>query len=152
MMHRALLLPIITLTLAACTEGTLLHCYKPLPADGWDRRDTICFDVPEAETDISGTLFVGLRTTANIGIRDIVIAVEQTGETLSRSRVDTIRYALTDAEGKALTGGVNTHQYETQHIPFHIQKGQSCTVRIHHLMTREVIPGFTEVGIRISQD
>lgn len=152
MMRRAIFLPLIGLSIAACTDGTLLHSYKPLPADGWDKRDTICFDVPKAEMDIDGTLHVGLRTTANIGMREVVLAVEQSSETASLCRCDTIRYPLTDAEGNALSKGVNMHQYETQHIPFHIQKGQSCTVRIHHLMVKELVPGISEVGIRISRN
>lgn len=152
MMRRAILLPLIGLSIAACTDGTVLHSYKPLPADGWDKRDTICFDVPQTETDINGTLLIGLRTTSNIGMQDVVLAVEQIGETASLCRCDTIRYPLTDAEGNALSKGVNTHQYETQHIPFHIQKGQSCSVRIHHLMRKETILGISEVGIRISRN
>lgn len=141
----------LSLFIAACNNsGTLLHSYKPLSAEGWDRRDTICFDLPKAEADIDGTLFIGLRTRANIGIQDIVLAVEQRNDSTGFYRKDTLRYPLTDAEGFALTGGVNLHQYETQHLPFRMKKGQSCSVRIHHLMRSEVVNGITEVGIRIN--
>ena len=135
--------------LASCTSGTLFHSYKPLPKEGWERRDTVCFDVPQAERDINGTLTIGLRTVTYVGMRDVVIAVDQCDGTAVVCRCDTIRYSLTDAEGNALTGGVNTHQYETQHLPIFLHKGKSATVRIHHLMTRETIIGITEVGIKI---
>ena len=137
--------------LIACTGGTLLHSYKPLPAEGWDRCDTVCFDLPRAEKDIDGTLFIGLRTKANVGFQDIVLAVEQFDEIAGLARCDTVRYPLADAEGYALTPGVNHHQYETQQLPIHLNKGQSGSVRIHHLMTHEVISGITEVGIKINQ-
>ena len=150
MMRRTFLLPLIGLSLAACTDGTLFHSYKPLPKEGWERHDTVCFDLPTTEKDISGTLFVGLRTTVNVGYQDIVIAVEQHLEEPFAYRCDTIRYPLTDAEGFALSQGVNHHQYETQHLPFHMQKGQKGSVRIHHLMRHEVIPGITELGIKLS--
>ena len=135
----------------SCTDGTVLHSYKPLPADGWDKRDTICFDVPKAEKNINGLLFIGLRTKAVIGIQDITLAVEQYGETTGLIRQDTIRYPLTDAEGNALSKGVNCHQYETIHLPIQIKKGQNGSVRVHHLMTREMITGITEIGIKISR-
>ena len=133
----------------ACTENTFFHSYKSLPAEGWERRDTICFDVPQQAEDIDGTLTIGLRTKANIGIQDVAIAVEQRLQAPAAYRCDTVRYPLTDAEGTALTGGINIHQYETQHLPLHLQKGQQGTIRIHHLMRRELIPGITDIGIRV---
>ena len=136
---------------ASCTGGTVLHSYKPLAKEGWERCDTVCFNVPKATENIGGTLTIGLRTIANIGIQDIVLAVEQTGDAKGVGRCDTVRYPLTDAEGYALTGGVNCHQYETQHLPFKLQKGNTAQVRIRHLMSKEVICGITEVGIRIDK-
>lgn len=133
----------------SCTGSTVFHSYKPLPAEGWERRDTICFEVPEAEADINGTLTIGLRTSANVGMRNVVLLVEQCGSQPSSCRKDTVRYPLTDADGFALSRGVNHHQYETQHLPFRLRKGQGCTVRINHLMRHEEIAGITELGIRI---
>ena len=151
MTHRNLWLA-LSLSIAACNNsGTLLHSYKPLPAEGWDRRDTIRFDLPKAETDIDGTLVIGLRTRANIAFQDIMLVVEQCLETPHTYRCDTIRYPLTDADGYALTKGVNHYQYETQQLPIHLQKGQSGSVRIRHLMRHEVIPNITEVGIRFDK-
>ena len=150
-MCRRLFFPLIGLFLSSCTGNTLYHHYQSLPAEGWERCDTICFDVPEAKENIDGTLHVGFRTAAHIGIQDIVIAVEQVGEAGRILRCDTIRYLLTDADGKALTGGVNKLQYETECVPFLCGKGNSNSVRIHHLMRHELIPGITEVGIRVER-
>ena len=108
-------------------------------------------DLPKAERDIDGTLFVGLRTAANLRYRDVVLAVEQRLTSPLFYRCDTVRYLLTDDEGFALSPGVNHHQYESQHVPFHLQKGQSGSVRIRHLMRHEVIPDITELGIRIDE-
>ena len=149
MKYRPFLLSLIGLLLVSCTDGTVLHSYKSLPAEGWERCDTVCFDVPQQAKDINGTLFIGLRTTAHIGIQDIVLVVEQRLEAPAACRCDTIRYPLTDNEGYALAGGVNNHQYETQHLPIHLKKGQSGTIRIHHLMRHEVISGITEIGIKL---
>ena len=139
------------LLFTSCTDRTLFHAYKPLPAEGWERRDTVCFDVPQTDEDTDGTLFIGLRTAAHVGIQNVVLAVEQRGEAGDILRQDTIHYPLNDAEGNALTGGVNHHQYETQQLPFHMKKGQSGSVRIHHLMSHEILSGITEVGIRINK-
>lgn len=150
MMRRSLLFPLIGLSLVSCTTDTLFHSYKPLPEEGWDRCDTIHFDLPKAEKDIDGTLFIGLRIKANIAYQDIVLAVEQRFDEPVAFRCDTVRYPLTDAEGFALSPGINYHQYETQHLPFHLTKGQSSSVRIHHLMNHEVIPDITELGIKLT--
>ena len=150
MKHHTLWLA-LSMAVMACTDGTLFHRYKPLPAEGWDRRDTVRFDLPQAEEDIRGTLTIGLRTIPNIGIRDIVLVVEQCDSLAHIRQRDTLHYPLTDAEGYALTGGVNHHQYETQHVPIRLQKGESGHICISHLMRHEEIAGITEVGIRIDR-
>lgn len=134
---------------ASCAGDTLVHRYATLPADGWARRDTVCFDLPGNVEDICGTLTVGLRTKTGVAIRDIVLAVEQCDSDAFVIRRDTVCYPLTNSEGDALTSGVNFHQYETQFVPFRMEKDRKGCVRIYHLMTRETIPGITEVGIRI---
>ena len=134
----------------ACSADTQFHTYKPLPAEGWERCDTVCFNIPKAEENIDGSLFIGLRTAANVDIQDIVLAVEQCNDSTGVLRRDTIRYPLADAEGNALAGGVNCHQYENMQLPFHVQKGESRTVRIYHLMTCDLVPGIMDVGIRVS--
>lgn len=150
-MRRTILFPLISLSMIACTDGTFLHSYKPLPAEGWDIRDTITFDIPQVQEDLDATLYIGLRTKTNIGIRDIMLAVEQSNEDAIVWRCDTVRYPLTDAEGNALNKGVNMHQYETLQIPCYLKKGKQGTIRIHHLMSNEVLTGITEVGIKIEE-
>ncbi len=135
----------------SCTGGTVFHSYKPLSAEGWDRCDTICFDIPKSVRDIhDGTLAIGLRTVAYVGIQDIVLAVEQRNGTGLISRCDTVRYPLNDTEGNALTKGVNHHQYEDRQLPFQQKEGQIVTICIHHLMTHETMHGITELGIKIN--
>ena len=133
----------------SCIKGTLFHSYKPLPTEGWEQRDTICFDLPQQEEDISGTLTIGLRTKAHVSMQDIVLAVEQLNDSAGICRRDTIRYPLTNSEGDALTKGVNYHQYETEQLPISMKKGQGGSVRIHHLMRNETVQGITELGIKI---
>ena len=141
----------VSISALACTGGTIFHSYKPLPDEGWERNDTVCFDLPQQTEDISGTLTVGLRTKTNIGIQDIVLAVEQCTENAKVLRCDTVHCPLTDAEGDALTSGVNIHHYETRPLPIHMQKGQRSTIRIHHLMRRETISGITDLGIKLDK-
>ena len=150
-MYRVLFVPLIGLLCAACTDGTVFHSYKSLPREGWERRDTVVFRIPEPAEDIDGTLTIGLRMTAPVALQDVVLAVEQADEAGKVCRCDTIRYPLSDAEGDALGQGVNAIQYETQHLPFRLRKGQATTLRLRHLMTRETIPGITELGIKVDR-
>lgn len=152
MKRLAICLTATVLLATACMEDTLLHCYKPISQEGWLQRDTVCFDVPEASQAMHGTLTIGLRTVANLPMQDIVLAIEQRLDSPQVVRCDTLRYPLTDAEGRALAPGINSHQYETQHIPFQLSAGQHGTIRIHHLMSRETMTGITEVGIRIDKE
>ena len=140
-----------SICIASCIGGTFFHSYKPLPAEGWERRDTICFDLPQAAQDFNGTLTIGLRTKTSISMQEVVLAVEQCDKTSSTYHCDTVRYPLTDAEGFALAKGVNNHQYETRHLPFSMKKDQCISVRIHHLMRNEMVQSITELGIKIEK-
>lgn len=135
--------------ITACIGGTYFHSYKPLPTGGWERRDTICFDLPQSPQDFHGTLTIGLRTKAYVDMQDIVLSVEQLNDSAEVCRRDTIRYPLTNTQGDALAKGVNHHQYETEQLPISMKKGQGGSVRIHHLMRNETVQGFTELGIKI---
>ena len=135
---------------AACTGGTVFHSYKPLPPEGWERSDTVCFSLPQAETGPGGTLTVGLRTVAHVGMQELVLVVEQCSDSATVCRRDTVHYPLENAEGNALVGGINLHQYETRHLPFSVPKDCTPTIRIHHLMTRESVRGITELGIKVT--
>ena len=142
----------VSLSMASCIENTLLHSYKAVPTDGWRRDDTICFFVPQREEELSSTLTIGLRTKTDIGMRDVVLAVEQYDSTATICHRDTVRYPLTDGEGDALVGGVNTHQYEAQQLTLHTACSRKGSVRIYHLMTRDILHSITEVGIKIEKN
>lgn len=148
-MSRSLPFFLLGLLCLACTGSTVYHKFHALPREGWERRDTICFDIPEAEADFDGMLAVELRTTRHVGYRDVVLSVERSFTEPAAYQCDTICYPLEDEEGFSLSGGVNRHQYATLRIPFHASEGQHCQVRIRHLMRHETLAGITEVGIRV---
>ena len=150
-MCRLSFFPLIALLFAACNDGTVFHSYKSLPLEGWERRDTFCFDIPPTDRNFDGTLTIGLRTVAHVGTQEIVLAVEQADPEGNVRLCDTVRYPLTDAEGYALSKGVNTHQYEDRHLPLRLKKGKNTQIRIRHLMRHEVLSGITEIGIRIDK-
>ena len=65
---------LIALLFAACNDGTVFHSYKSLPVEGWEWRDTVCFDIPSTDRNFDGTLTIGLRTVAHVGTQDIVLS------------------------------------------------------------------------------
>ena len=138
------------LALAGCTGSTLYHRYQPLPDTGWERRDTIWFDLPIAEGSLDATLSIGLRWTGDIPLEEVVIGIEQQWESSCTHHSDTIRFRLTDSEGNAVGTGINIHQSEASGAHLLLKEGLQGRIGIHHLMTREPIPGITEIGIRIS--
>lgn len=139
------------MALAACRSDLLLHSYAPLDAREWSRNDTVCFNLPRQEEQADGYFSIGLRATAPVGIRQVVLAVELCLDTPRAYRCDTVFCPLTDADGNTLGKGLNTVQYESTSLPLHMQKGQGGTVRIHHLMREETLGGFTELGIKVSR-
>ena len=139
------------LTVLSCTDSTLLHRYKALPTEGWDRSDSVSFFLPETVIRSGKTLTIGLRTKAQTSLRSVVLAVDWCSATSGITFTDTIFYPLSDAEGYALMPGVNHHQYETQRLPLRLSRDGEGTVSIRHLMRNDVVVGITEVGVRVDR-
>lgn len=137
--------------LSSCMQDTLLHVYQPVPATGWSCRDTLCFEVDSSIAAGSYSLTVGIRTVPQPSLSQVVIAVEQHLDSPLYTRTDTLVCTLTDAEGRPNVRGGNNPIYENVQLPFHLTEGQHGTIRIRHLMRREVVQGITDVGIRIGR-
>jgi len=149
-MHRQVfLLLTVVFLLAGCDRNTLMHSYRPVKDNSWDRADTIKFDLPALTRDDNCSMLIGLRLTNHYPYEQLVLQVEQSLQHPAFHRTDTVYYQLTDEGGEFTEEGVNYFQYETQGVPLYLKEGQTGKIRIRHLMEKEVLPGITDVGIHI---
>lgn len=145
-----LVLSTIVLALAACRGSVVYDTYAHTQLVGWDKSDTLCFNVPPL---LQGGLYrqeVGLRVNSSFPFTGITLVVDQTVEPGHRLYSDTLRCRLTDNRGNTLGQGVSYYQFDFPVSDLHLETGDSLHVCVRHIMKREILPGVADVGIRLS--
>ena len=136
-----------TLLLMGCIEKTVYYHYEHTPMTGWEREDTLTFGVPPMTQRAVVQRYVGLRTAVNYPYSKISMVVEQTTLPSNRHRRDTVHCTLVDSDGKNLGHGLSMRQQEFPLPDISLNEGDSLSVTIHHIMSRETLTGISDVGL-----
>ena len=142
---------IMCLVMVSCTKGTLIHHYEAVSHQGWERTDTLCFDLPEVEKQGQHLMSVSLRYNNNFPYEGIWIVVEGSMKEPSAYWRDTLYFRTADENGTALGRGVALMQNSVPLKEMQLEEGQHGRFRVWHIMHREVMPTIREVGIRLER-
>ena len=145
----ALLAAMLLLVLSACNRKLVYDRYLSTPISGWEKNDTLSYDIrPVSGTD-TYDMWLGLRTSEAYPITAITLIVEQHIYPKDTIVNDTVNCKLTDRHGNASGTGVNLHQYRFPITELQLQDGDSIHIRVRHDMKREILPGISDVGISL---
>lgn len=142
----------LAVSLSACGGGVVYDKYRPTPVEGWERSDTLTFDVPRLRLSGRYAQAVGLRVTGAYPFTALSLLVERVAEPGHRVYADTIDCRLYDDKGNILGRGVSTYQYSFSLPPVDLREGDSLHVSIRHVMKREELPGVSDVGYRLQAE
>ncbi len=157
--------------LASCTSQTKYYHYVHTPVTGWEKNDTISFDVPPLEQGGEYGRQVDLRITGFYPFMKLTLIVEtdcigrhQRGRKASRAHVaygtshgrgdvsrDTVRCTLISSDGRATGHGVGNYQYTFSMPTRTYHGGDSLHITIRHDMKREILPGISDIGMKLSR-
>jgi len=139
--------------LTSCRGRIVFDKYDHTPIAGWEKNDTLLFDVPPLENSgyYSGEL--GLRINGAYPFTGLMMIVERRILPEKREVVDTINCKLADERnGRPLGQGVSYYQYNFPLKEIRLNKGDSLHIVIRHNMRREILPGISDVGISIKKE
>lgn len=140
----------VALTLTSCNRQIIYSHYEPIDTDGWGRHDTICFMIPYAEEgQYAETL--GLRAIGTYPYRNLTLIVNQKKSTQEPNRVDTINCEIVGEKGILKGSGTSIHQIDIPLTTVHLQAGDTLNVSICHHMSREMLPGITDIGFTLKK-
>lgn len=135
----------------SCNERTVFSHYETTPVRGWERNDTLSFDIEAMQETGVYAEEVGVRITGDYPFRGLSLIVEQAVHPSNATLTDTLDCELIDDTGHANGKGINHYQYLFPLTTIKLNKGESVRVTIRHCMKREILPGITDIGLKLSR-
>ena len=138
-----LLFPLVLLLLMSCTGHNRFHSYLPVNKDGWKRTDTLCFHAVPIDTNRNCMeISLGIRHTHKYPYRDIWLSIGK----------DTLHIDLADEQGRWKGKGIGDMRLVQQEASISLTDMDSCgTIRIHHIMRHDPLPGISDIGIEVHE-
>lgn len=146
---RAAAVAVVALALPACDGGVVYDEYRPTQIEGWEKNDTLVFDVARLRHGGRYRQEIGLRINALYPFTRLSLLVEQTIEPGHRLAVDTLDCRLYDDKGNVLGDGVSYFQYNFMLSEVDLREGDSLHVCVRHIMKREILPGISDIGLKM---
>ena len=139
-----------TWVLTACDENTVYHSYQSTPPDGWKKSDTLFFNVPLKDSLANLRLSVGVRNSSNYPYQNLNILIHYNLEDSTVWKTDTLKFILTDREGKWTgTGWGSLYQSALPLKDCFVKHPGNYTFKIVHEMKNEQLTGISDVGLKI---
>ena len=146
------LLLTVVVALAACNRKTVYAHYEHTPMTGWDKSDTLAFDVPTIKAGGAYKEDIGLRLVNTYPFQGLSLVIKQTILPSGYTHSDTVFYNLFDRKGNTKGPGVSFYQYQFHFNTLQLREGDSLHICVKHNMKREIMPGIADVGIRIDRE
>ncbi len=142
---------LVVLMLTACNDKTVYHDYEQTSASGWEKNDPLSFTIPPIQETGNYTEEVGMRINGSFPFLSLSLIVEQTKLNTGEKQCDTLVCELINKRGYPQGKGVSQYQYLFPLKTLQLNKGDSLRIEIRHDMKREILPGITDVGLKVSK-
>lgn len=127
----------------ACQENTYYHFYQPVDPTGWDKNDTLIYDLPSPLPKSHSLEFlIGIRHKDSYIYRDLWLTIN----------LDTIHLYLADSTGNWSGSGLGELRQVTFPIPLQIKGDTISHIRITHIMQDNPLSGIHDIGIQIREE
>lgn len=143
--------------LSSCKDTLVYDQYSHTPIAGWEKNDTLSFEVPPLATSGYYQEQLGLRITGAYPFMGLTLIVEQTiypnkdKKWEKIEKVDTIQCNLTNKDGITKGQGISYYQYNFPINVYRFSERDSIHVTVRHDMKREILPGISDIGMKLSR-
>ena len=140
----------------SCNNSTIFDQYAHTPIAGWEKNDTLSFEIPPLLEGGHYQENLGVRLTGAYPFMGLTLIVEQTiyhnkKKMVAECKTDTVNCQFVDANGNNKGQGISYSQYKFPINLYDLHQGDSIHIAIRHDMKREILPGVSDVGVKISK-
>lgn len=136
-------------TALSCSDGTVYDKFVNTPIAGWEKNDTLSFGVPRVPAGGQYASSLMLRISQNYPFMSLTIVVTQKVLPSGAVLTDTLRCPLIDKHGRTKGTGLSYYQYAFPVRSLELAQGDSVQVSVRHDMKREILPGVSDVGLKV---
>ena len=141
---------VFLIVLCGCQRQIVYHQFLHISEPGWDKTDTLHFDIPPMKADGMYRLDAELRTDKNYPFQQLTLEVYQTVFPSNKTFHDEIKCNLVSEEGVIGGDGISYFQYRFHVRDISLCQGDSIHLSLTHNMKREIMPGIDDAGICLS--
>lgn len=131
---------LVLFTMVSCQKDTFYHSYQPVDSTGWEKNDTLLFQLPTALHARSYDYEIGIRHKDSYKYRDIWLTINQ----------DTLHLYLADSIGNWKGSGIGEMRQMTQELSLPLPDSIR-EFRITHIMQDNPITGIHDIGIQVKR-
>lgn len=137
--------------ISSCQQRDAAYSYHSLPAAGWESSQTLTFPIDSLSQGGTFHLHVHLRTSSveAYPYRKLWLEVRQTWQHPAIVRTDTLACSLASEEGHPTGQGISLYQYAFPLCTLNLPEGANGQISIRHIMQSHLLPGVSEVGLRL---
>ncbi len=143
--------------LSSCKDSLVYDQYTHTPIAGWEKNDTLSFEIPPLATAGYYQEQLGLRINGAYPFMGLTLIVEQTiypdknKKQEKLEKADTIQCDLIDKNGVTKGQGISSYQYNFPINVYRFCENDSIHVTIRHDMKREILPGISDIGLKLTR-
>ena len=154
-MRNKQLLTILTVAVAVlfagCDSKTVYSHYEHTPQEGWEKIDTLFFEVPPVKEAGIYQEEIGIRTDISFPFQSLALNVAQDVLPQGEHYQTTKNCVLYDETGKERGSGISRFQTVVYLTDVKLNEGESMRISITHNMRRELMSGVSDIGIILTK-
>lgn len=135
----------------ACDRKTIFHQYNHTAATGWERSDTMFYNVGKINGSGAFKEEIDLRLNGTYPFLGLCIIVEHTIYPANITTFDTLNCSFDRPDIKYKSNGISYRQYRYHLKDINLTESDSVTIRLRHNMMREVLPGIADIGVKLTK-
>ena len=141
----------VVMGFTSCDTNTPYYHYAHTPIDGWEKNDTLRYDVQPLKKGGEHQITVALRLNGAYPFRKLYLIMEQDIYPRLQYKTDTICFDVTSKEGRFTGNGISYYQYTVPVCREHFMENDSIHITIRHAMKRDILPGISDIGIKLER-
>lgn len=147
----------ISAAVSSCSNTLVYDQYTHTPIAGWEKNDTLSFEIAPIVNKGYYKEELGLRITGAYPFMGLTLIIDQTifpdkakGQE-KIEKVDTVQCHLIDQNGRTTGQGISYYQYNCPINIYQLEEGDSVHVAVRHDMKREILPGISDIGLKVQR-